>query len=229
MTDTETLPDPNRRNCVWRFIQILFQIFCAIWLRLRVRGKEHLPKEGALFLANHQSFLDPLLIGVHLQRPVSYLARDSLFRLPVIGWILKKTYVMSIRRESAGTESLRKSIARLEHGFYVGMFPEGTRSPDGLIGELKPGFVALTRRAKVPIVPIGIAGAFEAMPRKSLWIWPVKVRVVFGEPISVETIQELSEKGRRDEFLELVHQRLIDCHQEAEEWRTGKVNPATKP
>ncbi len=223
MTETEILPNPQHRNRVWRFIQFFFQIFCAIWLRYRVRGRDHLPESGALILANHQSFLDPLLIGVHLQRPVSYLARDTLFKIPVIGWILKSTYVMSIRREAAGTESLRKSIARLDHGFYVGMFPEGTRTQDGLIGELKPGFVALTRRSQVPIVPVGIAGAFDAMPKKSFCIWPVKVRVVFGEPIPVETIQELSQKGRQSEFLELVHQRLRACHQEAEEWRTGKV------
>lgn len=222
MSEPEKLPDPKNRNGVWRFIQFLFQIFCTLWIRVRVKGMDRLPEGGALILANHQSFLDPLLIGVWLHRPVSYLARESLFRIPVIGWILKSTYVMAIRRESAGTESLRKSIARLEHGFYVGLFPEGTRTKDGLLGNIKPGFIAVARRTQAPIVPVGVAGAYNAMPRRSFLIWPIKIRVVFGEPISAETVAEFSQKGREKEFVKLIHDRLIDSHRQAEEWRTGR-------
>lgn len=222
MSDPERLQNPRRRNCVWRIIQLPFQVFCLTWIRLRTRGAGHLPEQGALLLSNHQSFLDPLLIGVFLQRPVSYLARDSLFRVPVIGWILRNTYVMSIRREAAGTESLRKSIARLEQGFLVGLFPEGTRSSDGLVGEVKPGFVAMIRRAKVPIIPVGISGAYQAMPRNSRFIRPARIRVVYGEPISVDQIEKLCQKGREKEFISLVRQRLIECHQQAEDWRLGK-------
>ncbi len=65
---------------------------------------------------------------------------------------------MPISREAAGTESLRESIRRMEHGFLVGIFPEGTRSDDGALGELKPGFLALVRRAGVPVIPVGVAG-----------------------------------------------------------------------
>lgn len=221
MTKNEPLTNPLARNWVWRIFQLHLQVFCAIWLRFRTRGSEHLPPGGALILANHQSFLDPLLVAVYLKRPVSFLARDSLFRVPVIGWILKHTYVMSIRRESAGTESLRKSISRLDQGFLVGLFPEGTRTTDGQVGEVKPGFVALVRRASVPIIPVGIAGAFEAMPRKSRLIWPVKVCLVYGEPISAETIQQLSQKGREQEFVNFVQRQLVACQQEAEMWRAG--------
>lgn len=226
MSASEVLPNPTQRNLVWRVIQIFFKIFSTIWLRLRVQGKERLPTAGgALLLANHQSFLDPLLIGVALTRPISFLARDNLFRVPCIGWILKNTYVMSIRREAAGTESIRKTIARLEHGFYVGLFPEGTRTQDGKVGFVKPGFVALARRSQVPIVPVGIAGAFQAMPRKSLFIRPCAVRVVYGEPISVEQVRELSVKGREAEFIQLVTDRITAAYQQAELWRTGKQIP----
>lgn len=215
----------QRRNFVWRFIQFCFQIFCLVWFRYRCHGREQLPTGGALFLANHQSFLDPLLIAVFLKRPVSYLARDNLFRIPVIGWILKSTYVMPIRRESAGTESIRKSLARLQDGYYVGLFPEGTRTDDGSLGTVKPGFVAIARRGHVPIVPVGIAGAFEAFPRHAWWIRPSRVRIVFGEPIPTETVSELSQKGREQEFVEVVRERLEACHAAAAHWRNSGVEP----
>ena len=106
-----SLPDPLSRNAHWRTIQFVLQIVVCVWLRYRARGMEHLPKQGgALLLINHQSYLDPLLVGLPLQRPVSYLARDSLFRVPVIGWILRNTYVMPINREAASTAAIAYKV-----------------------------------------------------------------------------------------------------------------------
>ncbi|TWT57614.1 1-acyl-sn-glycerol-3-phosphate acyltransferase [Thalassoglobus neptunius] len=223
MSDSEELPDPLDRNLCWRTIQVALQFLFAIWFGYRAKGIEHLPKGGALFLVNHQSFLDPLLVGLPLRRPVSFLARDNLFKVPVVGWILRNTYVMSIRRESAGTESLRKSIARVQHGFYVGLFPEGTRTLDSQLGNIKPGFISIARRGGVPIVPVGISGAFEAMPKNSFWIRPTRVRVVFGKPIPAERVAQLSQKDRQEEFLSVVSSEIDGCRRQAEKWRNGET------
>ena len=112
---------------------------------------------GALLLANHQCNADPLMVGMALNRPVSFMARSTLFRIPVLGWLLQNTYVVPIDREAARAGAIRELASRMERGFLVGMFPEGTRTNDGQLGEFKPGFVALVRRARVPIVPVGIA------------------------------------------------------------------------
>ena len=221
MSAVETLPNPVARNLCWRVIQIVLQFFFSVWIGVRSRGIENLPAGGALLLINHQSMLDPLLVGLWLKRPVSFLGRENLFDIPVIGWILRNTYVMSIRREAAGTESMRKSIARLQHGFYVGLFPEGTRTTDGQLGTLKPGFIAIARRGGTPIVPVGISGGFQALPRGSYFLRPVKVRVVFGEPIPIERVNQLCEKGREQEFVQVVTDRIEECFQLAETWRTG--------
>lgn len=224
------LPDPLRPNWVWRLFRLLFRNVFAFWLRYRVRGCERLPAAGgALLLINHQSFIDPVLVGLPLQRPVSYLARDSLFRVPFIGWVLRNTYVMPICREAATTQSLRESLRRLEHGFLVGIFPEGTRSRDGAVAELKPGFVALLRRSRAPVIPVGIAGAHRAMPRGSLMLWPRRVHVVFGQPIPPQELAPWLERGREADLVRLARQRLIDCQQEAEQWRRGHdaVRPDT--
>jgi 1-acyl-sn-glycerol-3-phosphate acyltransferase len=215
------MPDPTSRNAHWRTLQFLLQnVFCC-WLRYRARGMEHLPTTGgALLVINHQSFLDPLLVGLPLERPVSYLARDSLFEAPVIGWILRNTYVIPINREAASTSSLREGIRRLEQGFYLGIFPEGTRTETGAVGPLKPGFLLLLRRTEAPVIPVGIAGAFEAYPKHTWLPRPGTVRVVFGEPLFREQLLSFG-KDREDDLLAHVRDRIVACQQEAERWRSG--------
>ncbi|QDT55056.1 1-acyl-sn-glycerol-3-phosphate acyltransferase [Caulifigura coniformis] len=213
------LPPGHRRNAVWRSIQFVLQNVFTIWLQYRVRGLNNLPEGAALLVANHQSFLDPLLVGLSLHRPVSYLARDSLFKVPVIGWILRKTYVLPIRRDAAGTESLRISLRRLEEGFLVGVFPEGTRTRDGHLGPLKPGFVALVRRSRVPLVPVAISGAYEALPRGAFFLRPRAVRVVFGKPISPDELEAFQGRGSEVALVRLVTDRLNEALNEADAWR----------
>lgn len=214
------LPPPKVRNLFWRISQFLMSGFFYVWLGYRARGHERLDEsEGGLILANHQSFLDPMLIGVPLRRPISYLARDSLFKVPVVGWILRQTYVMPIRREAASSASLRETIRRIQHGFLVGVFPEGTRTETGVVGELKPGFVAIVRRAKRPIYPVGIAGAFQALGRQSWFLKPVRVRVVVGEPITVEEIAQFEGRDKDQALIDFVRSRIVACQTEAEAWR----------
>jgi len=219
------LPSPIARNAQWRAFQFIMQSLFCFWLRYRARGLEHLPAEGgALLVINHQSFLDPLLVGLPLTRPVSYLARDNLFRIPIIGWILRNTYVLPINRESASTSSIREAIRRLEHGFYVGIFPEGTRTEDGTVGEFKPGLLALLKRTTVPVIPVGIAGAFEAYPRNAWFPRPGKVRVVYGEPLSAA---ESAALGKDRDALAVLRDRIISCQEAAEVWRDGNGTDAS--
>lgn len=225
-TDDQPLPHPTRRNIVWLTIQYTLRLVFTIWLRYRARAVDNLPAEGGgLVLVNHQSFLDPMLVGLPLRRPISYLARDNLFRVPVIGWILRKTYVMPINRDAASTASIRNALKRMEHGFMVGLFPEGTRTDDGQVGEFKPGFISLIRRAKVPVYPVGIAGAFNALPRGGFRLFPPPVRVVFGEPLCEERLTELRAKGREDELIQYAHAAVAACQLEAQQWRDGTKPP----
>ncbi|MFN0055847.1 MAG: lysophospholipid acyltransferase family protein [Planctomycetales bacterium] len=213
----EDLGSPLRRNWVWLTIQMTLKVVFGVWLRYRAVGIERLPAQGgALLLVNHQSFIDPLLVGLPLTRPVSYLARDTLFPVPVIGWILRHTYVMPLNRNGGSTAALRETLRRLDQGFLVGVFPEGTRSPDGQLGEFKPGFAALVRRTDLPLYPVGIAGANRAFGRGSLMLKPYRVCVVFGEPFSATEISRLRERGREEELVRVVRDRIEQCQREAE-------------
>jgi len=212
------LPRPDRRNVTWFISQMILKVIFHGWNGYKARGMEKLAPGGGLLLVNHQSYIDPLLVGLPLRRPVSYLARDSLFRVPVLGTFLRIVYVMPINREAAGTESIREGIRRMRHGFLVGIFPEGTRSADGRLGEMKPGFVALVRRAGVPVYPVGIAGAYDALPRKAKWLRPKPLRIVFGEPFGPDDF-----KGGSEAITAVAAERIAACVAEAEAWlREGR-------
>jgi 1-acyl-sn-glycerol-3-phosphate acyltransferase len=217
------LPHPTRRNLVWFVIQQLLRLLFTVRLHYRARGTERIPAEGGgLVLVNHQSSLDPLLVGLPLSRPVSYVARDTLFNVPVVGWVLRRTYVMPIDRDAASSAVIRQSVARMHHGFLVGVFPEGTRTTDGSIGEFKPGFIALVRRGGVPVYPVGIAGAMHAMPRGVLFPRRARVAVVFGEPITPEQYEPYLQRGREQEMIDLARDRIARCQREAEAWIVGR-------
>lgn len=214
------------RNTLWWSLQTILQSFFCFWLGYRSVGHQRLHQiDGALLLANHQSFLDPLMIGLPLRRPISFLARHSLFPVPVVGWILKNTYVMPINQEAAGTASIRDLIRRLQGGWLVGIFPEGTRTENGQMNELKPGFAAVIRRAKKPVIPIGIAGAYQALPMRSWFLKPTRVRVVFGEPITAEELERYSGRDQEPALVELVRSRIAACYDAAELWRTTGAAP----
>jgi len=218
MSETTSPVDPKRRNRLWRSLQILMQSLVVFYFRYRIRGEEQFPDGGALLLVNHQSYIDPLVVAVGMQRPVSYLARHNLFHVPVIGWILKNTYVMPIRRNSAATESIRLAVERIQQGYYVGIFPEGTRSQDGSLQEIKPGFLAIVRRTKAPVIPVGIAGAGDAYPKGAFFIRPRTVRVVVGKPFSPDELVEWTQRGREAEFVAEIRRRLEQAMAEAAVW-----------
>ncbi len=217
MADRAELPSPLERNVTWRTLQLVMQgLFCFL-LGYRARGLEKLPPGGALLIVNHQSYLDPMLVGLPLERPISFLARSNLFNAPVVGWILKNTYVMPIDQAAASTGSFREMVRRLKHGYYVGIFPEGTRTETGEIGVIKPGFLAVVRRAGVPVIPVGIAGAFESYPLHASFPRPGRVRVIFGESIPPEWFTE--EGNDESDLLERIRDRMVALQTEAQNWR----------
>jgi 1-acyl-sn-glycerol-3-phosphate acyltransferase len=170
-----------------------FYAFCATVCRLvsillfdyRCFGVGHVPRGGGAVLAsNHQSYLDPVLVGLGLPRAAFYLARESLFRLPGFRQLILAVQALPIPRTGTAT---RRAIdfgrAVLRAGKLVVLFPEGTRSRDGRMGPVKRGVDLISRPTGSPVVPTFIDGSFEAWPRTGgIRIRPI--RVFFGPPIS---------------------------------------------
>jgi 1-acyl-sn-glycerol-3-phosphate acyltransferase len=224
-TEFRQHPEAVRPPLLWRMLHWPFWIFCRLWIRVSVEGKERLdPSRGGLMLINHQSYLDPLIVAVMLTRPVSFLARDSLFRIPILGWILRTTLVIPISREAARGGSIRTAVERLENGFLVGMFPEGTRSSGTAVKPLRPGFLAVARRTDQPIYPVGVSGTDRAMPRGAWLIRPVRIQVVYGSPLTSDEREQLQRENDDSELCRLLHARVSDCVSQAEELRSKGRN-----
>jgi len=133
---------------------------------LRTAGRHYVPRTGpALVIANHQSFLDPILVGLGTRRHLCYLARKTLFKNPLFAWLIRMHNAVPIGQDGVGKDGIKAILAQLQLGQAVVVFPEGNRTESGAIEPLKPGIQLLIKRTEAPIVPVGIAGAFEAWPR----------------------------------------------------------------
>ena len=162
---------------------------------VRTRFAEPLPPTGGLLvLSTHQSHLDPLLLGLATDRRLSSLARSSLYTFKPFGFIITALDAVPIDRNTSAVKAMKLVIERLRRGAAVIVFPEGTRTPDGRVGELKAGFALLAKRAEVPIAPVAIVGAFECWPRHRLFPRPGRVRLEFGKVITAAEVAEMDER-----------------------------------
>ncbi|MFM8289914.1 MAG: lysophospholipid acyltransferase family protein [Planctomycetaceae bacterium] len=216
---------PDFPNGVWRFFRLLATPIFLWYIRVRGTGTQHLPASGpALLVSNHQSYLDPLAIAFPASRPVSYVARSNLFSIPLLGWIFRRTYVIPIRRDGGAAGGIRAAAERLGEGFLVGVFPEGTRSPDGRLAPLKPGLLSILKRAPVTVIPVGVAGTRHSLGRGDFLVKPAAVRVVFGSPISPAQVQQLlNTPCEESALLHKIADDMANCLSLAENWLAART------
>ncbi|MBT2569482.1 lysophospholipid acyltransferase family protein [Planococcus sp. ISL-110] len=150
--------------------------------RFEIIGSENFPKEGGILLcSNHIHALDPPVVGMTAPRTVHFMAKEELFKAPILGPILPKLNAFPVKRGMSDREALRMALKILKSGEVVGLFPEGTRSTDGVLkkGLSGAGFFAL--RGNADVMPCAIIGPYKAFR---------KVKVVYGEPIRMEPYRE---------------------------------------
>src|SRR5579872_5835493 len=151
--------DRSRAHLVWyKSVQYLIATLATVLLRWRATGQCNVPASGGVLLvSNHLSYLDVFFLGIPLRRPLNYVARSTLF-VRGLACLMRSVGGFPIQREGIGASGLKETLRRLRAGGIVTLFPEGTRSPDGALGPLKPGIAVLVARAGVPVVPVGLAG-----------------------------------------------------------------------
>lgn len=196
---------------VYRFCRFISKILCHSLFHLQVKGRKNVYKVGgAIYAVNHTSFADPIFAGVACSRKLYYLARRSLFQYKFLGFLLPKINVIPLNRDNPDAGTFKQVIKLLKNGKLMLIFPEGTRSPDGnfLPGQSGIGFIAL--KAKVPIIPVYIKGAYKAFPRHRSFILPAKIVVSIGEPIFLDTWfrKPHIEKSDYSEIANLVMNRI---------------------
>lgn len=154
-------------------------LLAAAGARMEISGVEHVPARPCLFAANHQSLLDIPALFLVLPDSARFLAKESLFHIPVLGWAMTASGCIPIDRSNRAraVRSLREAAVRVRGGRSVVFFPEGTRSRDGKLAPFKKGGFHLAREAEVPVVPVAISGSYRILRPGSVRVRPGPLRV----------------------------------------------------
>jgi 1-acyl-sn-glycerol-3-phosphate acyltransferase len=180
----------TERAFLWKSLQVIARLLTTLLFELKVHGRSCVPKRGGvLIVSNHQGNLDPVLLGVRMTRPLSYLAKSELFDSNVaFDWLLRSLGGIPVRLGAGDVGAVKETIRRLQQGHVLNIYPEGSRTRDGEIGPMEKGVAFVVRRAKVPVVPAVIVGSFEAWPihRKFPRPWPIHVR--YGPPMDLDEL-----------------------------------------
>ena len=193
----------------YAFVKLFFRPLVRIYLRLRTTGAGNVPLRGpALIVANHASFLDPIVLGSACPRRIHFIVLQSMYDWWRLRWFYWGMQTIPVRADEGDPRAVKQALSRLRRGDLVGIFPEGGRSRDGVLHPPKPGAALLAAASGVPVIPAHIHGARDAWRPGSRFPVPGRVRVRFGEAVRFES----GKKKRRDrEAMEDFSGRLMEA------------------
>ena len=203
----------------------LFRVMYKLYFRWRIFTPENVPATGSVILAsNHASFLDPPLVGSALPRDINYLARESLFRFPVIGAILRSWNAVPVDREGGSPSGLRNILSRLNKGGAIILFPEGTRTRDGKLQPARSGVGLTVIKSTAPVVPVRVFGTYEAYGRHMKFPRPHRVMVKYGKAMNFDKLRaeakDCSKERQKEIYQEVANQIMAEI---------AKLEPTDRP
>ena len=164
---------------------------------LRVHGR--VPRHGPIVVvANHSSFLDAFLLGMTCRARLRFVMTELYASMPYCGWFFRWQGVILVREQGSNTVMLREGLRALARREVLAIFPEGQISRDGKLQDLQPGALALAARTGAPIVPVGIRGAYRALPRHARWPRLRRIDIQVGEPVTVAELLERHASSRAE-------------------------------
>ncbi|MCA0172104.1 lysophospholipid acyltransferase family protein [Bacillus sp. RAR_GA_16] len=178
----------------------LFHAYFKLFNRVTVVGRENIPKDkGILLCSNHINNLDPPLVGAMFPRDVHFMAKSELFSIPVLGKLIEKVGAFPVKRGMSDKQALRSGMKILKDGGVVGLFPEGTRSKDGKLGEGLSGAGFFALRPEVTVVPCAIQGSYKPFGR---------LKIVYGKPVDLSSLRE--EQGAAKKATQAIMKEIKD-------------------
>ncbi|MBQ9901176.1 MAG: 1-acyl-sn-glycerol-3-phosphate acyltransferase [Clostridia bacterium] len=165
--------------------------------KVTVTGKENIPEgRTCVFASNHQSFFDILVLLGHLDKPHAILSKASIGKVPLIRLWMKEIHCVYVDRADmkAGIEAINRMIDVINDGYSAIIFPEGTRSKTGEVGEFKGGAFKVAQKTGAPVIPVALDGTAALFERNHFWIKPGKVNVAILPPIETEGMSRAESK-----------------------------------
>ena len=190
-------------------VKNMFRLGFTLYNGLRISGTENIPEGPFIAASNHMSNIDPPLIGGALPCRLRYLAKDSLFKNPVLGFFIRALGAVPVTREDSQRAGavMKLMLSLLAAGDSILIFPEGSRSRDGRLKPLEAGVAFLSVKSGVPVLPIYIRGSDRVSPHGTVIPRPVRLRVTLSEPIYPDNSIS-SERERRSALLSSLDERL---------------------
>lgn len=201
----DAVGDSRLQTPFWRFTVAVLRPTIPRMYRLRVYGRENLPANGgAILAANHASYIDPPLLGIAaLPRVVRFMAKKSLFELPVLGRAIKALHAFPVDRDHADRGAITSALAVLQQGCLLGIFPQGTRVKDVPL-EFNQGVALLAEKSGAPVIPVALSGT-EGVWTKGVFPFRFpRLSVSFGRPLYYERVQGRAARIDRAAFIELL-------------------------
>ena len=197
-------------NPVYLLGWISFRALFQFYFRWRVYNAKRVPLQGPVILAStHASFLAPPLVGAGVKRDINYLARENLFRFPILGWILHRWQTVPVDREGGGAKGLKAILDRLLAGGAIILFPEGTRSRDGRLQPARSGIGLTVIKSDALVVPVRVFGTFDAFGRHMRFPRPHRVAVKYGLPMSFQELRAEAKTCSKPRLKE-IYQQVAD-------------------
>lgn len=212
--DNPSLPVPQR-TMLWKGCAAVCRIATSLALDLKVRGERNIPdRGGVLLVTNHQSNLDPIIVGVRMRRPLAYLAKSELFVNPLFAGLIRRLHAFPVKQGTGDIGAVKESIRLLKMGHVLNIFPEGSRSADGKLQPILPGAALVVKRAGVPVVPVVLDGTFEAWPRGKKLPRMHPVWVEYGQPMEIAQLESRA-------IVEIIGQQFEEMFARIKAWRAS--------
>jgi 1-acyl-sn-glycerol-3-phosphate acyltransferase len=202
---------------LYRTLKALSLAVMRLGFRFEVRGREHVPRAGAaLLVSNHVSVLDPPFVGAAAPRELDFLAKEELFRIPMLGRLIRALNARPVKRDGSDSRALKLGLRLLAEGRALLIFPEGTRGVEGRLGEGKPGAGMLAVMSGVPVVPVYVSGSGRALPSGRAVPRPTKVRVTFGPALHFKLREDDARKERYREAAQEMMRAIAQLRDQTE-------------
>jgi 1-acyl-sn-glycerol-3-phosphate acyltransferase len=218
---------PLWRVLLYRLCRFIAAVYVRGFYRLKVVGAEHIPPTGGLLLvSNHQSHLDPPLVGAALgRRNMASLARIGLFGNRFLGLLLRGLGSIAIKQGESDTAAIRAAIVELKKGRVVLIFPEGSRSPDGTVHAFKRGTWLLLSKAECDVLPAAVEGAFDAWPRGQPLpsLFGHRCMVAFGPPIPYAQLKAMGADDGLAHLARVIDVMRLDLRRQLRERSHGRL------
>ncbi len=177
---------PDKATAIYGGMRIFVRSVLRAGFAFQAFRADRVPKTGGLLmLSNHQSFLDPPILGCKLHRPIASLGKSELFAWKPFAWSIRQLNAFPVKQGKSDVGAMKESIRLLKAGWLLNVFPEGGRTRDGNLQPAQKGAGLMVRRAGVPVIPAVIDGSYEAWPIQNKLPRPRKIRVLYGEPAEI--------------------------------------------